>query len=638
MVDTQKFAGGDPKQPKGVEGTLQVNAVLQNRYRITGILGVGGMGSVYQARDMHFPTVTRYVAVKEMLNLAADASLREMTLKNFEREANILAELSHRAIPKIYDYFSNKDRAYLVMEYINGKDLEAIVNSVPDFLPLDKVVQWALEICDVLNYLHTHQPEPIIFRDMKPSNVMIDQQGSVRLIDFGIAKTFQSNQKGTMIGTEGYSPPEQYRGEASPAGDIYALGATLHHILTRRDPRLEPPFSFVERQIREINPKAPAEFEAVIMRALSYEPADRYPSAGVMKDAIENLNRPSLAGGMRGGAAATVPAGEDEFANYEGGIAPIWKFACEDEIRSTPVVHRGMVFVGAYDNNLYAIGANDGSFKWKFATDGGIVGEPGIATDENLIIFGSEDHSLYAVDMRTGKIQWSFQSGGPIRCSPNVQHGHIFFGSDDGKMYVVRLNTGRLLWKFDAGAAVRSRPAVTSERIVLGNEGGDVVGLDLSGAVKWRFKAKRAVTSSPAIAEDIAYFGSQDWHVYSIDIQTGWTAWRFRTNKPVISSPLIAGKILYIGSADGNLYAIDITNGKELWKFESGGQIITTPAFSNGSIYFGGVDKNVYSLDVKKGKLRWSFETGGPIASSPVIADGKLYIGSNDHHLYALNP
>src|SRR5262245_6138353 len=210
MVDTQKFAGGDPKQPKGVEGTLQVNAVLQNRYRITGILGVGGMGSVYQARDMHFPTVTRYVAVKEVLNLASDPSLREMTLKNFEREANILAELSHRAIPKIYDYFSNKDRAYVVMEYINGKDLEAIVNSVPEFLPLDKVTQWALEICDVLNYLHTHQPEPIIFRDMKPSNVMIDQQGSVRLIDFGIAKTFQLNQKGTMIGTEGYSPPEQY--------------------------------------------------------------------------------------------------------------------------------------------------------------------------------------------------------------------------------------------------------------------------------------------------------------------------------------------------------------------------------------------------------------------------------------------
>ena len=99
----------------------------------------------------------------------------------------------------------------------------------------------------MLTYLHGHQPQPVIFRDMKPSNVMIDQHGHIRLIDFGIARVFQPGQKGTMIGTEGYSPPEQYRGEASPAGDIYALGATLHHLLTRRDPRAEPPFSFSER-------------------------------------------------------------------------------------------------------------------------------------------------------------------------------------------------------------------------------------------------------------------------------------------------------------------------------------------------------------------------------------------------------
>src|SRR5215813_14492287 len=143
MMNTEKFAR-DTKGPKGMEGSLQPGSVLQGRYKITGVLGVGGMGSVYQARDMHFPTVQRLVAVKEMLNLASDPNLREMTLKNFEREANILAELTHAAIPKIYDYFSNKDRAYLVMEYINGKDLEAIVNSMPDFLPIDLVYKWAL--------------------------------------------------------------------------------------------------------------------------------------------------------------------------------------------------------------------------------------------------------------------------------------------------------------------------------------------------------------------------------------------------------------------------------------------------------------------------------------------------------------
>ena len=108
-------------------------------------------------------------------------------------------------------------------------------------VPQDQILSWAIELCDVLDYLHKHKPDPIIFRDMKPSNVMINHNGDVMLVDFGIAKTFQSGIKGTMIGTEGYSPPEQYRGEATPLADIYALGATLHHALTRRDPRLDVP-------------------------------------------------------------------------------------------------------------------------------------------------------------------------------------------------------------------------------------------------------------------------------------------------------------------------------------------------------------------------------------------------------------
>ena len=112
-----------------------------------------------------------------------------------------------------------------------------MINDTEDFVLEDRVIAWGLELCDVLSFLHNHKPEPIVFRDMKPSNVMITPQDHVVLVDFGIARTFQTGQKGTMIGTEGYSPPEQYRGEATPLADIYALGATLHHVLTRRDPR-----------------------------------------------------------------------------------------------------------------------------------------------------------------------------------------------------------------------------------------------------------------------------------------------------------------------------------------------------------------------------------------------------------------
>jgi outer membrane protein assembly factor BamB len=636
MVETQKFAG-DPKHPPGSDSTLQVGSVLQSRYKITGILGVGGMGSVYLARDMHFPTVQRNVAVKEMLNLASDPNLREITLRNFEREANILADLSHPAIPKIYDYFSNRDKAYLIMEYISGRDLEQIINSMPDFLPFEMVKRWAIEMCDVLQYLHAHRPDPIIFRDMKPSNIMINDLNVVRLIDFGIAKTFQPDQKGTQIGTEGYSPPEQYRGEATPSGDVYALGATLHHALTRRDPRVEAPFSFSERPVRDLNPAVPEGFAQIIMKTLAYNAAERYPSAEAMKQAILDLDKHvAIMPGLR----TVMPSGVESKDDFDSValVKPLWKFRVEEEVRATPIYFKGRIYVGAYDYNLYCLDAADGSFKWKFATDGGIPGTASIDADENLVVFGSEDRTLYAVDIRTGKISWSFQSGAPIRASVAVDHGHVFFGSDDGKLYAVRLTSGRLAWKFEGSAPIRCKPALTGERIIVGLENGEVLGLDLSGVVKWRFKAKRGVLSTPVVQEEIAYFGSLDWHVYAVDTQSGWGIWRYRTGNAIVSSPTIFGRHMYIGSADNYLYALDISrNGAEAWKYKTEGQVVSSPAYSNGAVYFGSADGYVYSLDAKKGLLRWKYQTDGPISSSASVIENVIYIGSTDHYVYALS-
>lgn len=631
MVDTHQLSN-TPQNPQG--NSLQPGDVLQNRWRIMGVLGVGGMASVYKARDLRFPNVVRHVAVKEMLNLATDPQIREMTLRNFEREANILASLSHPAMPEIYDYFPGSNHVYLVMEFINGKDMEAILNSIPmDKIPIETIRKWAIELCDVIAYLHEHKPEPIIFRDVKPSNMMIDQHGNVRLIDFGIAKIFQSGQKGTMIGTEGYSAPEQYKGEATPASDIYAIGATLHHILTRRDPRLEPPFSFPERPIRKFNPQVPQEFEDIVMKALAYDASERFATAREMKEALEQIGR-----SVQFGGAISIGADDVERTEQEGGVLPRWKFRCEDEIRSSPTVYGGIVYIGAYDNNLYALQASDGAFRWKFPTEGGIAATPVIDSQNQTVIFGSEDSRIYAVDIRTGRISWTIQTQRPVRCTATLAHEHIFVGSDDGKLYAARASSGRIVWKYDAAAPVRSRPWVTDEFIIFGSELGELVGLDLGGTPKWRFRARRGITSSPTIHDGVAYFGSSDWHVYAVDIKTGYSIWRFRTQKPVWSSPAIdpSGKALYIGSVDGNLYALDTDNGRERWRFSTGNQITSSPAVQDDWIYFGCIDHNVYCVNKNTGKLRWSFTTGAPVASSPFIAEDTVYIGSSDHHIYAL--
>ncbi len=586
------------------------------------------MGAVYRARDLHFPNVVKRVAVKEMINMARDPAVQETIVRNFEREANILATLDHPSIPRIYDYFSHNERSYLILEFVDGKDLETLVNETPGFLPEVQVVHWAIELCDVLNYLHNIKPEPVIFRDMKPSNVMVNTNGHIMLVDFGIAKTFQSGQKGTMIGTEGYSPPEQYKGEASPVADIYAMGATLHHMLTRRDPRLEPPFSFNERMIRSVNPSVSPEVEAVIYTALHYTPSERFPTALAMKEALVAAARKT---GILSDAPTTSAAPAKASA---GSVKALWKFECEDEIRGAPHAQDGILYIGAYDNNMYALQAASGEFLWKYATQGGIVSKPAIL--EGNLFFGSADKNLYAISARSGRLMWSYSASAPIRSSPRIAEGHIFIGADDGYLHVINAMSGRRAWHVDAGDHVRSTPIVIGDHVYFGNENGDFFCVTLRGVTKWRYKAKRAITSSPAYADGIIFFGSVDSQLYALDAKSGLIIWRFRMAKATISTPYIFENYIFSGSVDANIYCIDTHSSKEVWHFTTENQVTGSPVVHKDSLYCGSVDGTMYCLEYRTGRLRWKFPTQQPITGTPIIYNDTLFFGSTDHCVYAI--
>lgn len=606
---------------------LSKGTILVDRYLIQGVVGLGGMGSVYCAKDLHFPNVEKIVAVKEMINLAPDPVVRESIVQNFEREANILVTLSHPSIPQIFDYFTHEERSYLVEEFINGRDIQKVLEDSDTFLPEEQVIAWAVELCDVLNFLHTHKPEPVIFRDMKPSNVMIDNQNHIFLVDFGIAKIFRIGQKGTMIGTEGYSPPEQYRGEASPQADIYALGATLHHILTRHDPRLEAPFTFSERPVRQLNPNVSIELETIINTALQYSPQDRFPSANAMKESL-------LMAAKTTGALKSRYFSTSSIVSTQQAIKPLWTFAAEDEIRGSVFYDRGIVYVGSYDNNLYAVNGKDGSFAWKYPSDGGVVGRP--AVDHGVLYFGSEDHKLYAISQRSGKLLWNYSTDDPIRCSPIIAEGHVFIGSDDGFLHAVNMTSHRCTWRVDAISPIRSSPFVTSENVYFGCESGEFFAIDFRGEVRWRFKAKRAVTSSPTVADGTVFFSSLDSSFYALDAKSGWVLWRFHMGKGSISSPCAFEKYVFVGSADNNIYCLDARSGKEIWRFACEHQVSGSPVVYKENLFCGAADGNIYCLDYRTGKLRWKYATGGPITGTPLIESDVLYIGSLDHILYSL--
>jgi serine/threonine-protein kinase len=262
--------------------------VLNNdgpRYYITRIVKQGGQGALYETIGDDGKTY----AVKEMLDNFTDPKERAEALDRFDEEAQLLQRLNHPRIPRIYASFKDEGRQYLAMDFVRGEDMEDIIRR-RGALPEKEVLDWADQLCDVLSYLHHHRPQPIIFRDMKPSNVMVEPAGGVKLVDFGIAKVFQHAQRGTQIGTPGYAPPEQYQGLATPASDIYALAATLHHMLTGRDPRDEPPFSFPPAY--GLKPTISKQTSEALQKALQMRPEDRFQSIDEFRAALRPLPPP----------------------------------------------------------------------------------------------------------------------------------------------------------------------------------------------------------------------------------------------------------------------------------------------------------------------------------------------------------
>ncbi|MDZ4721279.1 MAG: serine/threonine-protein kinase [Roseiflexaceae bacterium] len=283
------------------------DVVLNNdgpRYYITRVIKEGGQGAVYEAIDDD----QRIYAVKEMLDRALDPKERDEAITRFEAEATMLQAFHHPRVPRVYASFKDDERHYLVMDFVRGEDLEDILKR-DGRVGEQQVLIWADQICDVLDLLHNQDP-PIIFRDMKPSNIMIERDtGGVKLIDFGIAKVFQHAQRGTQIGTPGYAPPEQYQGIATVESDIYALGATLHHLLTGRDPRDDMPFTFPP--VRSLDAAISARTADVVDRAVQKIASDRFHSIAELRMALKPAQPQSAATGktqlIPDLAAKTVP-------------------------------------------------------------------------------------------------------------------------------------------------------------------------------------------------------------------------------------------------------------------------------------------------------------------------------------------
>ncbi|MDQ7825942.1 MAG: serine/threonine-protein kinase [Candidatus Eremiobacteraeota bacterium] len=272
---------------------LSAGTVLNERFSIVKVIGEGAAGVVYCADDLR--ETGQRCAVKEMAPLHAGEAERREALAMFRREAEILKCLDHGGLPKIIDFFSDGERHYLAMEYIAGENLHTIAKARSRPFDYRELAPWVLQILSILEYLHS-QPTPVIFRDLKPSNILVTKLNRVKLIDFGIARLFapEKTRDTFVMGTPGFSAPEQYgTWQTDGRSDLYSLAVTIYWLLTGEDPEQ---FAFRFPPVTQFNAAVPPWLEEALEKCLDEDPGRRFQSAAEMKGYFEEaaLGRPAM--------------------------------------------------------------------------------------------------------------------------------------------------------------------------------------------------------------------------------------------------------------------------------------------------------------------------------------------------------
>lgn len=257
--------------------------VIDDKYEILKLIGEGGMSKVYLAMDKR---LNKSWAVKEIEKKAKDRN-NEIVVQSAIAEANMIKQLDNPAIVRIVDIIDNGNVIYIIEDFVEGETLEALLDA-DGAQPEELVVEWGKQLCEAFDYLHTRTP-PIIYRDMKPANVMLTPEGKLRVIDFGIAREYKEHnlKDTTSLGTRGYAPPEQFGGKTDARSDIYSLGVTLFQLVTGRDPCLA---STELKPVRQIDPKLSEGIETIIQKCVQHDPANRYQSCVELLYDLEHIS------------------------------------------------------------------------------------------------------------------------------------------------------------------------------------------------------------------------------------------------------------------------------------------------------------------------------------------------------------
>ena len=594
--------------------------VLRQRYRLLRQIGAGGFAAVYKAEDTQLGN--RLVAVKEMSARGLTPKETQEATEGFHQEALLLARLSHPNLPRIYEQFEEDGRWYLVMDFIEGQTLEGYLEDRGGSLPIKEALQLGVQLTNVLGYLHARQP-PIVFRDLKPSNVMLTPDGRVYLIDFGIARLFKPGQaKDTMaFGSPGFAAPEQYgKAQTTPRSDVFSLGALLHHLISGIDPS-DTPFRF-----KPLTMPRPGGLSALIERMVDLDVAKRPATMELIRTDLEHmLNSPAPWRADDGRAPVPNPHTTPALATTSAfpSVAPpppSWQvqntgqFTQGAPVLPPPVQQKKkrrwgiwavvivvgyLVISGAFHNSLTNY---EGSSVDNFSsTDtpvptGNVVPVHAVAWSPNgaELAFGGADNTVDIIGSGKSAYYTDLEEVNGVAWSPDGQYLAV---AGDSNKVVILDSAGNLLSSFTVLSPTINALAWSSHfnaLAVAGSDGQVLVAIALTGGTITTYQGNGKAVTTIAWSPDGTYlaFGGADQTVQVWDNAAKSIAYTYQTNGPVTGIAWSSdGQSIASADASGTVAVWDAMTGKSVVVYaDSGSPMPTSVAWSSDGTYLAAGD------------------------------------------------
>lgn len=615
--------------------------LIDGRYSIVDPFHFTCSRAIYKVEDVTEPGT--YYSLREFFVLGEDMEKKDEIVYSFEEAAENFVSLSHPGLARVVDYFTEDNYLFIAYDYVEGKSILDFLNDfhsrIRQGIPEGLVVNWALKICDLLDYLHNRKPEPVYCIDFKPSYLIVSPDGD-NITFINIGTPYILDAIGT-VDTDGSVYIDSLREEyKSPQRDIWCLGAIIYFLLTGKD--IQKGRATHVSPIEKTRPDLSAGFVEIMRQALGENQLSSYYSAKMLKRDLQEKckSRPIKSYDFyydyRGIDLQSFNwntyLGNNQRTNSLGRgpripMKPAWTSLTRKGTKAYLTPYEDNVLVSFSDGELFQLEHETGKVKWHFKQSE-TINSPVIFKDV-IYISSSSSQTVQAIKVGKGSPQWEVPAEGMVMSSPCVREDMAYEVTYDGCIIAIEIEEGEIFWSEPLEVRVISSPALDGDILFVSALNGIVYAINLEDRdFLWQFDTEGSLSASPTLLGDYVIVGNHEGFIFCIERQNGDLAWEYDLQGSVTQEIRGANDMIFAVTKKGIFHCFDPKEGELLWKVNLGHTFDYSFAVTNNKVYMLYPDNKIYCFDAFTGKLIDRTKLDEKIISLPLVFNGSLYIVS----------